>query len=41
MNKINRMNIVIVNDSGHIKGGGVKIALSSGVGLAIKGYRVI
>jgi hypothetical protein len=41
MIKFTKYNIVIVNDSAHINGGAAKIALSSAVGLAIKGYRVI
>lgn len=40
MNMFDKMNIVIVNDSGHINGGAAKIALSSAIGLAVKGYRV-
>ncbi|MFZ0281667.1 MAG: hypothetical protein WAL29_08455, partial [Bacteroidales bacterium] len=41
MKKIGNLNIVIVNDSGHINGGATKTALYSAIGLAIKGYRVI
>jgi glycosyltransferase involved in cell wall biosynthesis len=39
--KVNKPNIVIVNDAGHINGGATKTALTSAVGLAIRGYRVI
>lgn len=34
-------NIVIIHDSGHINGGEAKVAISSAVGLARRGYRVI
>ncbi len=36
-----RGNIIIVNDSGYINGGAAKTAISSAIGLARKGYRVI
>lgn len=41
MNSLDREHIVIINDYGHINGGMSKAAISSAIGLARKGYRVI
>ncbi len=41
MNLAVRITIVIIHDSGHINGGEAKTAISSAIGLACKGYRVI